>query len=534
LTTTNQVTEKPTEKAADPAVSTEEAKRNLAKNMTSQIALFVFSAATSLYFVKYQITNLGIANYGTVSLASQVVAWANVISIAVVGTIGRFVTLALAKGDDKQARSYFSSQFIAIIWLSLLLIPVAGIISYLTPTLFKIPFGQEKNTQILFFLTYLTFIVTLFAGALQVATYVKQRLDIKNGLDALNQTVGYILWIVLFAWLSPSLWQIGFGRLIGALIALIGTAYAFKRLTPQIIPSLQGFDRRKFEETIKMGGWMTIGRAGGMLYVCFDAVIINVMLGPSSVGRYMSVAGLCAMLKVFTWLAWSIMGPPAIAYASREDWAGLLRATSRAVKFLSLSMGVIMGLVCGLSAPFLTVWLGPSFTSLSLLVWLMFSHLVLNQGMDHLFAVNYATNRMAVPSIVTIAGGVLKVVLAIIFIKYTDWGFYGVAVADFVANSLRNLVFAPLYAGRLLRSSCWPLYRAVLPSIIVFAGTSAVAWGLTQASALTTLPRLAASGFVISAMSALAVYFVILNKDDKAFIKQLMPRIPQKETTADG
>ncbi|HEX2950570.1 MAG TPA: oligosaccharide flippase family protein [Armatimonadota bacterium] len=507
----------------ESVISSADSKKHLARNTGSQIFLFIFSIITSLYFVRYQIQQLGIANYGMVTLATQIVSWTQVAAIAIVGTIGRFVTLNIARGDNKQARSYFNTQVTTVIGLSAVLLPVAALVSYITPVFVKIPYGEVMNTRLLFFLTYLTFIVALYSATFQVTLYVKQRFDIRNMLEVANQISGYAIWILLFSLFRPSLWHIGFGRVIGAAVLLMGTVYTFLKLTPDLKPDLRGYDPSKFKEMIKMGTWMTISQVGIMLYLSFDALVINRTLGPASVGRYGTVAGLSVMIRGLSATMLSILGPPVIAYYARQDWTGLQRAVTKAVKFTSLGIAIALGAFCGLSVPFLTWWLGPSFGSLHLLVWLLFPHMVLNLGMDPPSSVTYAANKMAVPGIATILGGLLKVALAVILIKYTRLGLYGVAIADMISLSVKNLIFQPIYVSRLLQSSSLPFYKAVVPSIFVFSAVSLTALALSRITHSATFSVMAVEGLAVVMVFSGLTYLLVLNRDDREFLRQSVP-----------
>ena len=514
-------TEQLEEKSA--VITTDEGKKHFARNTTSSIIFFVFSAATSLWMVPYIIHRLGIESYGMVTLANSFISMTQVFTIVIVGTVMRFVMLYAARGDNETARRYFSTQFTAIVVLSAIILPAAAVLSYFTPRLVKIPPGQTLNTQLLFFLCYLAFIPSLFMSPLQVGQYMRQRFDIRNMLEVANQVFRYGTWIGLFALMGPALWQVGMGYVAGSTIAMVSTWFTLIKLTPHLKPKFGIFDKSKFFEMIRMGGWVTVNQVGSMLYLSVDALVINRLMEPASVGKYGAILGLLQMLRVMSGLMSGMMMPLTMSYFARNDIPGLMRVSAKAVKFMSLGMAVPLGVTCGLVTPFITWWLGPKFASLWLVAWLLLAPQVWNSSMEPLFAINNAANKVAVPGIVAVLGGLVKLTLAIVLIKYARLGLVGVALANLISFGLKNIVFTPIYAAHILKTSSMPFYRGCVSSVFVFAATAGGSWWLTQMVSLSTFPRIAASGVGLLAIFGFLVYRFAMNNDDRRFLDQVAP-----------
>ena len=510
--------------AGDENVSTTaEGKKRFAQNTASSITFFAYTAVTSLLMVPYLIGRLGVANYGMITLANQFISITQVITVVIVGTVTRFVMLHAAKGDNETAKRYFSTQYTAIVYLVAILLPAAGAISYFAPSLVKIPPGQKLNTQLLFFFCYVAFVPSLFISPLQVGQYIKQRFDVRNLLEMTNQAFRYDTWILLFAVMSPALWQVGIGYVAGASAALIGTWISLVKLTPQLKPKFGIFDKRKFYEMTQMGGWVSVNQVGSMLYLSVDALVINRLMGPASVGKYGTLLGLLAMLRVMSGLMSGMMMPLTISYFARNDIPGLIRNSAKAVKFMSLGMAVPLGLTCGLVIPFITWWLGPEFASLWPVAWLLLAPQVWNSSMEPLFAINNAANKVAIPGVAAVVGGLIKLILAIVLVKYTRMGLVGVALANLIAFGLKNIVFTPIYAAHILNSSSMPFYKATIPSILVFAVTAGGAWWVTQILDISTFVRIVGTGLVLLVFFGLLVYRFAMNDEDRRFLDQVAP-----------
>lgn len=504
-------------------VSTQDAKKHFARNTLANLLFFFFNAGTALYMVPFQIDHLGVARYGMVGVANAFVSYLQVLTVALVGPTFRFVTVSLAKGDRGDAKSYLNTHLVASLYFVAILLPVSALLSYFTPDLLRIPPGQEANTRALFFLVYISFMLALAGAPFQVPTYVKQRFDIRNYLDITNQVFRYSAWIMLFAVTAPQLWHIGLGYVLGAGIALVGTIAVVRKMIPELCPRLKGFDRSKFIEMAKMGKWVGLDQLGTMLYWSTDMIVINLMLGPASAGRYSTIWLFALMLRAVVSMMANMVSPTTIAAYARQEWDSALTNLARAVKFMSLGLAIPLGVFSGLAVPFLTWWLGPSFAPLYVLVWLMISHQVINSAIEPVGAIALAANKVTAPCIATIVGGVLKVALSIALIKCTSWGVVAVAVAGLITFTLRNLVFSPIYAGKVLSKSSWQIYLALVPGAVVFAVIAAATLWLTHTFDLATFPRLAGAGLALVAVGATAVYFLALNDRDRRFLSEVAP-----------
>ena len=512
------------------AGSTKDAKRYFAGNTGASVLFFAFNILTAVYFVPFQLHYLHQSGYGIVGVANAVVSYLQALTFALLGTTFRFVTMNLARGDREEADSYASTHLAAVVYAIVVLLPICAVVSYFTPGLLKkIPPDQIANTRILFFLCYANFTLLLAATPYQLATYLRQRFDIRNLLDIANQVFRYSTWVVVFAIAVPQLWYIGLGYMIGSAVALVATMVAARRLTPDFRPSVRRFDMRKFVEMARMGGWVGLDALGNMLYWSTDLLIITRMLGPAATGRYVVVWGFAMMLRSVISMMGAVIAPTTVAAYARHEWDAMRTNLTRAIKFISLGLALMLGILCGLGLPFLTWWLRKEIPdasvlgTLSLLMWLMIAHLVANSALEPINALTLAANKVAAPCIATIVSAVIKIALSVLLIKFTSLGMVAVAIAGLITFTLRQLVFGPIYAGRLVSASSWPIYRALVPGALLFAAMAAPAAWLASRFDLATLPRLAGVGFALLALGTIVTYFVALNDRDRRFLAEVAP-----------
>lgn len=522
--------------AGDTAAVT---RKHLAKNVVANAVFLGFNAASSLIVTPFVILHLGMPVYAMVYIAYSFVNYLGVITTAVAGSTGRFVGLEVSRGNNDSARSYLSTQLTTAVWTIAALAPITVVVAVLSPRFLNIPAGQEANTQLLLGFVSASVLVGVLASPFRVTAFVTQRFDVSNLIEVGNQAVRYGTWVVLFLVVTPKLWQIGLGYLLGTVVLLISFVVAFRRLTPWLWPRFGSFDARRFLESAKMSGWMSLAQAGMVLCFYIDGIVILQYVGADNCGKYGTIALLVGQLRVMSGMLMYTLAMPLISCCAAGEWQRLMLNTARAVRYLALILALLLGVFCGLSKPFVICWLGPQFVGLSLLIWLMTSHLVINMGMDPTSSAMYAANRMCVPAIATVIGGGLKLVLALVLITHTTWGIYSLIVADIIAMTVKNQIFAPLYMAKITKSSCLPIYKALVPPVLTFGMTSSVCYLLSRAIDFGGMQRVPATGVLVVVSAALLAgfgalaYRFALNKSDREFFRQASPW-KRKSTEAAG
>jgi membrane protein EpsK len=199
-----------------------------------------------------------------------------------------------------------------------------------------------------------------------------------------------------------------------------------------------------------------------------------------------------------------VITPMVLTFYAREHTETLIRVTKSAVKLMGLAMALPIGLVCGFSPQLLTVWLGAEYAFLAPLVVLLTLHLIVNLAVLPLFSINTAYNRVRVPGIVTLIMGIGNFALAVILALFSGWGYYGVAASGAIVLTLKNAIFTPWYATKVLGVGVHTFTGAMLPGVVaglLLGGISTVMGILLPLN--TLIPLIIACGILGIAYSIL-------------------------------
>ena len=88
-----------------------------------------------------------------------------------------------------------------------------------------------------------------------------------------------------------------------------------------------------------------------------------------------------------------------------------------------------------------------------------------------LYSVNTITTKLRIPVLVSLAMGIVNIIVVLILVQVTTWEIYAVAGVSSIILIIRILVFTPLYAsysiGVSFNTFYKPLVRGVVSNIIM-------------------------------------------------------------------
>jgi membrane protein EpsK len=254
------------------------------------------------------------------------------------------------------------------------------------------------------------------------------------------------------------------------------------------------------------GGWMSLNQVGSLLLVSIDVIIINRLYGPEKCGIYGSIVQWAIMLRSLSLTVSGVLAPTIIKFYAQNDFEGLFRFLTRAVRLLGMFMALPIGLVCGFSEPILKVWLGPQFGQFSDLLILLVLPSCLNLPYAPLNHIFLTTNKVRVPGIVQVLAGLTNVGLALLLAVSFNLGIYGIALANIIVLTLRSNIFVRLYCAVILKKRMWDLSKGSFGIMGMTCLIFALSQFLSDVMPVDSLPVLAATAGLIS-ITYLATYY---------------------------
>jgi membrane protein EpsK len=483
---------------------------------------FGVSTLIAVWFTPYLIGHLGTAAYGLIPLVTTVVSYLGVITLTLNGAVGRFLTIALERQDPKEANRVFNTALFGNFFIVGLLLAPAVIISWHAEAWFNVPPGYERSISWLFLLIVCSFFVTTVETSFSLASFCQNRFDLSSAVAIASNLIRVGAVVLLFNQLGPEIWHIGIGAVLAVLISIIASIIIWRHLTPMLHIQPHSFDLKTLRQLTTMGGWFFLGQVGVLLMLSIELIIVNKMFGAKAGGQYGAVLQWSVLIRSLAGVIAGVFGPTIFMFYARNDIAGLVGYSQKAVKFLGLMIALPIGIVCGFSSSLLFVWLGPEFVSLAPLMSLMTIHLSVNLGVLPLFNIRVATKKVRIPAIVVCISGVLNVGLALFLAGPVGWGIYGVAAAGAIILTSVNMIFGPWYAAHILNIPAATFFRGTLPNILFTLGLTASCWAVSQYFEIDSWLGLITCGGAIAIVYVGFVFSIMLTKSERDIVVSVL------------
>jgi O-antigen/teichoic acid export membrane protein len=491
-------------------------------NLISNFLLIFVQGVSSLILTPFLIKKLNVELFGIVMLFVSISNYVYIFTISINNSAGRELILNFKSRDAGQANKTYNSFLFGNIGLTLLLLPAIFIANLYLTKIFNIPQGNEQGVHYLFIILSLSFLIHFVQSAFAVSSWSMNRFDIRN----YNQIVYFVirLFLVVFVFMvfAPKLYLFAYSYLLATLSLLLLDYLAFKKLTPQIRISLGFFSPAVLKKLWILSFWFSVSQVGTFLFFKFGLFLTNILLGAKSGGEFAAVLQLALLIQQIGFSIGTIMHPTFISMYAEGRADAMISRANQALKLMAVLLIPMVALLAGASGPLLSVWLGKGFGKLGLVLVLMLFSILFEMIVRPLYSINFAYNRIKIPSLITIAFGILNIVLTILFVRL-NWGIQGVALAGLITLNLRSLVFIPIYTAYIQNIKFYHyLIRliVILFNAILFTVFCAL---VAHYMHINNWAKIFLYFIVCGILYAMTVLLFVLNKTDKQFIFELIP-----------
>lgn len=498
------------------------ARSHFVTNVASNVAFMLASTIVSMWYTPFLIRHLGVAVYGMVPLANSVVPYMSIVTGGLNVAIGRFLAIDLNRADETAANRTFNTALSASIGVVAALLPVGLAVAWLFPTLFQVPLGLENEARLLFGCVALTFFLTTIGSNFAVSTLILHRFDLRNLVKGLTLATRVGLVVLLFTLLPERLWHIGAGFVASTVVSFAGDWLWWRKLTPQLHIRPSAFDRARLGELFSMGGWSIVNRMGDLLFMYVALMVVNVFFGAEMTGRYGTILLFSTLIETLAETGSTVLAPAIVARYARQDFEGMRRLASQALKLIGIAMALPIGLLCGFARPLLGIWLGPDFQNLDVLLIVLVVHLSINQATRPLAYVLTSYNKVRVQGTVTLVLGVVNAGLAIGIAQWGVWGAVGVAAAGATVLTVKNLFFLSGYSAHVMNLRWWTFYPTLIAGAVGTLGVGLGGYGLTQIWWPENWFSLGGMAIAVSLGYGIIAYLVSLNREDRQLLSDLI------------
>lgn len=426
----------------------EDPRLRIPSNLGSSLLIFTANAAVSFWLTPFLLSKIGLESFGLVQLAAQVAGYASTVLIAFSETGRRHLARLLELGDLEGGRRIFSATLLLMAACSAILAPVFLLIAAFPDFFFTLPPGLLPQARAIMLLSFAAQVAGVWGNANAAVLSAKNRLDLVNlvSLGSLFGKIGTILFFTARGELS--ILTVGAALLVDRLSFWAGSAVLRRRLVPKLRGRLLG-GGGSIRRILPLGLWLFADHLGVIVLLNAEIVLANRLFGTRGAGQYASLLQLVGPFRSISGILTGALVPVIAILQARGAQRELGVSVTRWIRIIGLILALPAGLVCGLSLPLLTLWLGPDFSQLWPVLVILVVLVPLNLSVGPTISLAIAHGRFEVPALATLVSGAVYLALAFGFSAWTNLGLAGIAIAAVGSLTIKNLLVNGPYTDRL-------------------------------------------------------------------------------------
>jgi len=453
-------------------------RRQSVLNMASQGIAFAFTLLLGFFLTPFVVKHIGSTANGFLALSANIMTYTSLIVIALNSMTGRFVAMAYFQHRVNDVKKYYSSVFIANVFVCLILtIPALMLFCHLS-SIFHIPQDLIRDVTLLFVFTFIQFVIMQIGSVFNNSAYVANRLDLVASRNIESKLLSGILILLAFSFFTPHLWQLGLIHCLCAAYVVMRNYSIHRMVMPGIGVNFNYFEFGKIRELIASGAWNSVNVLGGILIDQLDLIIVNMFISAAAMG-VVSVA------KVLPFGCSGLICALASSVAptlTKEYAEGNFNKISTTVNF---NMRLMASFAC-IPVAFVAVWGGDFYrlwvpTMEARELWLIslaaFGIMPLLLSLTPMSFVFTSANKVKINSLVTIGYALLSLAVMLALLHLTDNVLIRMIIVVTIGRLfgiLQGLTFTIPYISKMLSVNSTQLYLVLVKNVSVTVATIAV------------------------------------------------------------
>lgn len=491
--------------------------------MIYTLIAFVINLGINFFLSRYIINTIGAEANGFVTLANNVVNYANIIVIALNSMASRYVTIAICQKDYSSANEYFNSVLFSNIFISIVLLIPAILLVLFLEVVFNINIAILYDVKMLFLIVFLNFFVTLINTAFGIATFSNDRLDLSSKRNAISYIIKALLLILMFSFLVPNVVFVGIASLVATIYLFIANVRLTKKLSPFLKVNRQFIKISKIIEIVKSGIWNIVTKMGQILTDGLDLLISNIFIGDYAMGLLAISKTISTAVLSMIGTVSSIFQPKNTKHYAEKNENKLIDNVLFSMKITGFFSNVPLVFLIVFGFCFYTLWVpGQDISTINILSILGILSLFVGGVIDPLWNVFTITNRLKLNSIIVLLTGLLNAFVVFLLVYFTDLGIFAIAGVSSITAIIKNLTFTPMYASKCMGTSPKRIYAVIFKYLTATTISSLIVFLISKWLIPNNWLILILCLMISSAITFFVNIFVLFNQEEQRHFLNLL------------
>lgn len=493
--------------------------KQLLINSIATLFAMVFNYGVNFVLTPYLVGTVGSEAFGFVSLTTNMVNYASIVTVALSSVSGRFISISIHRNEKKDANEYFNS----VLWSNVIL--ALGVIIIFAPIIINVtkflnvPQHLVPQVQALFCFVVLNFVITIISNVFTVATFVTNTLYLSSLANCMGGMLRILLLVIFFSVFPSSIVFVGITSCICSAFYAGYNAYLTKKLNTGLEISVKQFSFKKTQILIGAGIWSSISKLAHVLSDGLDLLICNIALSANAMGQLSIAYTIPTIMAQVVGNVAGIFCPQQTYYYAKGDIDGVVKQIKLNTKMTGFFVSIIFAGFFAVGKNFFELWT-PTEDSDLLYALAMISiiSVLVTGATTSLNNVFLLTNNLKTNSIVMSLTSLCSVAIVFILISTTNLGVFAIAGVSKIINLIINLTYIPMFACACLKISkktFYPIIGRYTLCTIVLCFIFKIC--LTILPAVDSWLNLVFVAFICGIIGCIFNFILWLDKNDREF-----------------
>lgn len=494
--------------------------KQLVKNSIYSIASFIINLFISFFFTPYLIRVVGKEAYSFFPLVNSIVGYSSIISTAVGGMAGRFVTMRIYKKDSEGAAYYYNSVLLANWILSLFFTLLSAVVVIYLDRLLTIPQNLDSEVKALFAFACASSVLGLMTNILGLGCFVKNRLDLTSSRTMVTSLFRVGIILLCFSIFRPSIVYMSSSAFFAAIILAFYNIRFKGKLLPEIpLNVVKYFKWTYLKEVMSSSVWSSINQLGMILVTQLDLLITNIFIGVSATGDYSIAKTIPTLMIQFIATLSSVFVPSFNILYAKGEKQNLMHEIAKSIKLMGIFSAIPIGFLMMYGKAFFNLWVpGQNTDVIFELSQLTLIPLLFNGAVNPLFHIYAVVNKVKLPSIAFVFFGLLQTAVVLSLLSCTNLGLWAIPIGSLVVNIIKLLTFVPMYAAKCLGLPYSFFHNQIIKVVSSCFFTLVIGWLCINLLPSNTWTLFVLNGVIVCSSSLVLIGWLYLNKAERQYL----------------
>lgn len=438
-------------------------KKQITLNMMANVVSYSANILISFVLTPFLINSLGKETYSFYPMANTFVMYMSVLTNAMNSIASRFVTVSIARDEKEEANKYFSSTLCAnLVMSAILLIPMILIVLFLDKFM-EVPVNSKAAIQGLFSFVFASAIINISSSVFGIATFAKNRIDLRSLRELVTASLKLILFIVLYKFLPPSILYVGIVAITVAVVNLMFQMTYTKLLLPEVKIKRCNISLTHTKVLFSSSCWNAINTFGNIMLAGMTMILANTFYGAAASGSYSIVQTVPQFINGVIVMLVGVFYPVITYKYAQGDKDALLHELKNALKIVGSFGCAVITVFSALSKEFFMLWVPEEdAVMLSILSFITILPHFFISCLWSLNNLNVVMNKVKIPALFTVFCGVLNVSCAFIAYKLFHPGLISLSI---ISSSIQIIWIGVLITQYSSKNIGVPWYTFYIPLV---------------------------------------------------------------------